>query len=912
MEQYQMQPIIVYGEASPPTMYEEAKAEGYTDDEILNHLKSSEKYQEALNEGYSEQEILSYYGVPTEGDLIFKREYPTTPEGYLDVREQLPLNLVQPKDVKATAPISQVAGTPEYELAQKQMAVMEDADTKVSKTVAQADSLRANLIQLAMDAWDGKVNENQMKTLMLAGETLKAEGVIDDMVQDPTDGKIYYVKNGQTRPMESSLWDSISASKMEALGSVLGAVALTETGPAGMVAGGAAGAASGRAYDMGEAAKRFGIELTPGDVAKGMFLAGAQDAVIGVAGAAVIGTASKVSGKIRNIGQILADDNLPEAYAKTLELTGKSNDEAVQLTKDYLREFAEGPAIIAQGETSKDFRRATIEALMLTDPKMISMVKAGTKDLTANTNLATQVEARALQAKKLAEDSMTNGQDVIKNLENFRQVSGELYGNMRGAFNNVFQGRTVNMDPVIERASKVDRYLTEDLISSFTDAEQRVVYRFRSKLNQIEPGQADIEDLLDVRQAYNELYSVLKKSVKKPAKDALRGIKLSIDDSISSEINKLDTLSGSEKKKLKLLFQKSREFYSVGAQLDTNKLVSTLTTPGKNSEKVLDDLYKFADANAKEYDHVMSLLSKDERAQAEQAVLGRVIQKNLRTTSADFKSIVTQMERVSGKMETDEARQMVARFNQMDKLFGQDPVFESITKNVSLESASAGISPTTNPIEFIQHRTAYTGLSRFWERAQLVLPGLLNELSFGLAGKTPGVKAWVRTAKELAIQRNIEDALLNAKTPVEFLQRTTEIPGMKSSYISGVKEFVKHYEQYAEELNRIDPAVRGKYVKQWKTPQLPAESSVPQTQTPSKPDFYAGKTGIDPNLMAVIKSDKERAMVQHLADSTQDPQVLQAFTRQLLKAYEHAAKTGDTEQVSTLLRQWRKRQRGIK
>lgn len=123
MEQYQMQPIIVYGEASPPTMYEEAKAEGYTDDEILNHLKSSEKYQEALNEGYSEQEILSYYGVPTEGDLIFKREYPTTPEGYLDVREQLPLDLVRPRDVKATAPVSRIAGTPEYELAQKQMAV---------------------------------------------------------------------------------------------------------------------------------------------------------------------------------------------------------------------------------------------------------------------------------------------------------------------------------------------------------------------------------------------------------------------------------------------------------------------------------------------------------------------------------------------------------------------------------------------------------------------------------------------------------------------------------------------------------------------------------------------------------------------------------------------------------------------
>lgn len=900
-------------ESNKASMYEEAKAEGYSDEEILTHVRSSGKYKTALQEGYTEQEVLAYYGIPEtpqEEDLSFSRK--TTPEGYLDLKDQVPNNLVENMDNSTTAPIHQVPGTEQYKQYQTDLAQAELTEDKVSSTIAKAESLRSNIFQQINDAITGKAGEESMKTMMLAAETLRAEGIIDDLVQDPNTGQVYYTKGSVTRPFEASLIDSLSASKMEALSSVLGGVALTEAGPLAMFGGAAAGAATGRAYDMGEAAKRFGIELTPGDLAKGMFLAGAQDVALGAVGGALIASGGKVSAKLRNIQQILADDNLPEAYTKTLELTGKTQEEASKLTRDYLSEFAEGKTILAQGEQSNSFKRATIEALMLTDPKMISMVKAGTRDLTANTNLASQVEARANNARKLAEASISNGQDVAKNLEDFRQASGELYGTMRGAFNNVFQGRTVNIEPVAEKASRVDKYLTEDLISSFTDSEQRIVYKFRNKLNQIDPRNADIEDLLDLRQAYNEVYGVVRKTAKKPTKDALRGIKLSIDDSISSEINKLDTLSGVEKKKLKLLFQKSREFYGMGAQLDSNKLVTTLNTPGKNSEKLLDDLYKFADAASPEYDQVMSVLSKEERVKAEQAILGRIIQKNVKTSSANFREIVSQMSRVSGRMETEESQQLIARFNDMDRLFGQDPVFESLTKNISLESASAGISPTTNPVEFVAHRTAYTGLSRFWERAQLIMPGLLNELSFGLAGKTPGVKAWVRTARELAIQRNIEDALLQSKTPVDFFERTAKIPGMKSSYVSGAKEFVKYYSQYAEELNKIDPAIREKYVKQWKTPQLPAESSVPGAQqVPSKPDFYAGQSGIDPNLMAVVKSDKERALIQQLANSTKDKATLEAFTRQLTKAYQQAAESGDTSQVKALLNQWRKRQRDL-
>lgn len=238
-----------------------------------------------------------------------------------------------------------------YEMQTKQVQQFEsDEEADVSKTLAeiqQAVSTAADQLGFTEDSEQAMARYNKEATRVLTEKGYR--------VETRGDQKVIVGQQGKEYPFEPGVLDSIIASKGEMLGAmgagiatgtaagaaggaIAGPVGATVGGGLGGLVGGVAGAIKGDEADVLRHAEKYGIEITPEELADRRLEVGLGEVV----GTAVGGTIGKAIGKLFTKSAIkeftsLADlpKNTREKVATLQKTTGLSDEQMEANIKQY-------------------------------------------------------------------------------------------------------------------------------------------------------------------------------------------------------------------------------------------------------------------------------------------------------------------------------------------------------------------------------------------------------------------------------------------------------------------------------------------------------------------------------------------------------------------------------------------------
>ena len=640
-----------------------------------------------------------------------------------------------------------------------------------------------------------------------------------DSVQINEKGEMRVAKDGKYYELDDSLFDTLKegawASRGEVAASVGGGFAggylanLINKDPRkkglSMVLGGIMGDASssmlGRTIDMLRNAAATRKELTGMDILDAATDAGAGSAIFGTGittlGAAVAKPTKAIAGRV---GDKIIQGNIggAEQYAKEAgESLDKAND---LLARQSQHEEIQQPWFSAVNNKRQD----RLAALAQTNPSLANELatEIGDNPIVAD-GVRKNIDARARAVYAQLEKSASTPEQIRANIEGYIDGVSKQYEQTKEVLTEIAPEKTFDIQSsgIIEQIRGF-----EDLIGN-VDSKNEVI-ALANRLTK--KGKMGIDDLIEARQEINYILSKQRRYV---GKEAINGIKDTIDTAIDDILSK--TTAPEE---TKTALRKSIDDYRVMKEMTEgsayNDIMKDTLTPEQFDQKIAHH----AQTISKTLEQVTSKLKPEEKAGAEMRIIFGLVQKAT-TDNGGFKAIdfPKLAQAIKGaEFATPEAREMANGLAHMGDLFMQDIKLFTASMNATAGKPSQGIS--WNPI--IRARTMMA--NQFMNTVSAFFPG------FG---------------KSAAFRKHVGQSMTKSRTPMEFFQRIAEHPDAPESLLDKLRPIAKEMaeQRKAIEQERIQAEQLAKEERLAKevAEKQALEEEVASFKTPSKEELSA-------------------------------------------------------------------------
>jgi hypothetical protein len=702
---------------------------------------------------------------------------------------------------------------------------MSDKQSEISDVYSRAKQMHGQLrILNAFDEDIPYAAKNTAISYLMANDIIT--GVTEDMSQ-------VQLPNGKMAKLDSTFVDDIAEDAYSlllaaetalitetAVASKLPAPPQVKVGYAAVATliGSATGFGTGEVQRKMENAKFFDVELDPKDYFKAYTQAFFED----ISGYGIAASAKKVGEvtigaigeKYNRVYNALVNNDLDGAY-DTLWKTSARTDEEKNIIIEKAAAANNEPIPLA---TSREGKLKRMEYLAKYDNSLNPYLKNAT-------GMSIESVSDITKAMRKRTDDLSNAigegrSDIVRLINETDQVASDIYGAMTQNMSNAFSGITIDPANLQGRLGSVISMLKKNK-ATFTESTQAAVEKLIQKSEEI----GSIDDLIAFNKTYNRAYRKLFKSgnLDKKELDAIKaGAKLTKGE-VYRQIDKLPTLTASEKTKLKLSFANANQAVSTAKDaIDTNlfgrMLVSKKSTDVKASNNVIDQLISAAKRTSidpeksPEFIRVMSTLSEENIGLVEASMLNRIVEKYTDEGISDFGKILSDARGVSNLLTSQKARAILEQLEKFDVLFANDAAMAAATGlNVSTKLAPAGLSKST------VESTKYALNSNFFRKVQLVLPAILREVG---VGRVPLVKGVLETAEENAVQAaveiNVHNAIRNAKTMPDMFSEILKVENLPPKARITVLDAFKSYGKLNEAISKIPIEERIEYVKSFK------------------------------------------------------------------------------------------------
>lgn len=521
---------------------------------------------------------------------------------------------------------------------------------------------------------------------------------------NPSTGELEYVdKDGQSRPVDSSLMNSVFNSKGEIMGGISGAITGARVGATagtmvlpgwgtaigtgiGSVAGGAMGAMAGRGVDMVLNSYVLREQLEADLAWTQMKEAGIADATFGIIGAGVMKLGAQgLKSVMRGYDLVLAG-NSKGAYNALLENMLIDESQAKELVEQWEK-------LSGRTAPGKNFQERAISVITTTQQggDVFLQPSVGKDPKLANTIVA-DVNARAKGLYKAIDevDAAGAGKLLQSDLKAYKADVEEFYGLVKAEGGEAIDGTDFRFD-----YEKLAIRPALEAIEQNID-NPRIKERFAAYLSRIDSntGGRTFSDLIDLRQAVNNFKYSTSKMGKKDV-ETVNGVLARIDSTIAKAAKEYmdhpeDWMAN---------WKTAKSEYSKMKVLEQNVLYKAINKKGATEESIARAIKDKINALDGTFDQVLEKLPPATRRTTEAAIIRAMTDKFTIGRATDLQATHFPMlsDALKGMdIRTPEARRLVKAIDEMAKVFKNDVNLGQLSGRLTVPQFQSYL--TTDPV----------------------------------------------------------------------------------------------------------------------------------------------------------------------------------------------------------------------
>ncbi|MDD2290649.1 MAG: hypothetical protein PHV52_00085 [Aliarcobacter sp.] len=668
----------------------------------------------------------------------------------------------------------------------KEFLEKQDENKIDDKLIGDIESLARVDRQLFRDATpeDKKKYMENVGNVLARGGYALGKDTDGNFVAVGEDGKPKAITNG----FFEGIIDGLVADKGEFAGAISGAYAGTKLaktvptaiGKAATVLGSSAmGAMTGTALDTAISSYKTNQKLSVED----FFNELGKSAVLDVAGNAigygVIKAGSKVVEGTKELKDYVLSGNINGArdiLKKDLGIDENYIDDALIQAKNQYKEVSD---YTNKGITDKAKQQEELLAAVQNDKKFGNQIIRDVvlDDVDAARNVSRTIDARAKNVLSLFDDVKVSGTDIKNSVKEYEDNVHQKYSDMRNTFKDAFSEtgyrfdlKTLKFDETLEKLSeKVTDPITKEKFKNLKTTLDNIVYDKDLGIGVVK----DFDDLLDIRQMMNKFYRKNQGAFElKPDKDAFFNLVKNIDTEIESSVK--NYLPEEIHKPLLDAFDNARMEYKQMYDIADTKLYKSLMADGISAEDRMENLIKHTADDENEFSTLLNKLPGEQQEKIENSIVNTFLEKNLLGQSNEIQAIdYAKVSNSLGKMKdfftTESGKESIDMIDNMSKKFGNDLELIKVANKANIDT-NVGIATT------IKGRLEYKIVKDSYDRLMRLIP-------------------FSSTAKRLALQEHIKQALQKSRTPMEMVKRvarSSEIPADElASLKSDILDFNK-------------------------------------------------------------------------------------------------------------------------
>lgn len=614
-----------------------------------------------------------------------------------------------------------------------------------------------------------------------------------------SDGKFVAVgEDGKAKEITNDSWkgllDSFVADEGEFAGATAGAYAGTKIaknvptilGKTAVIAGSSAlGAATGTALDTAISSYKTNQKLTIEDILNELGKSAVLDAAGNAIGYGVIKAGSKVIEGTKELKDYVLSGNINGArdiLKKDLGIDENYIDDALIQAKNQYKEVSD---YTNKGLTDKAKQQEELLAAVQNDKKFGNQIirDVVADDIDVARNVAKTIDARTKNVLNLFDDVKVNGTDIKNSVKEYEDSVHQKYSDMRDTFKDAFSEtgyrfdlKNLKFDETLEKLSeKVTDPTTKEKFKNLKTTLDNIVYDKDLGIGVVK----DFNDLLDIRQMMNKFYRKNQGAFElKPDKDAFFNLIKNIDTEIEGSVK--DYLPEEIHKPLLNAFDNARMDYKQMYDIADTKLYKSLMDDGMSADDRMENLIKHTADDENEFSTLMKKLPGEQQEKIENSIVKTFLEKNLLGESNEIQAIdYAKVSNSLGKMKdfftTDSGKEAIDIIDNMSKKFGDDLELVKVANKANIDT-NAGIATT------IKGRLEYKIVKNSYDRLMRLIP-------------------FSSTAKRLALQEHIKEALQKSRTPMEMVKRVVRSPEIPADELASLKSDILDF-------NKIQRATR--------------------------------------------------------------------------------------------------------
>jgi len=608
------------------------------------------------------------------------------------------------------------------------------------------------------------------------------------------DGKPKAITNG----FFESIVDGLVADKGELAGAIGGAMAgtkLAKNVPTGIgkvatvLGSSTMGAMTGTALDTAISSYKTNQKLSVEDFLNELGKSAVLDVAGNAIGYGVIKAGSKVVEGTKELKDYILSGNINGArdiLKKDLGIDENYIDEALIEAKNQYKEVTD---YTNKGITDKAKQQEELLAAVQNDKKFGNQIIRDVvlDDVDAARNVSRTIDARAKNVLSLFDDVKVNGTDIKNSVKEYEDSVHQKYSDMRNTFKDAFSEtgyrfdlKTLKFDETLEKLSeKVTDPTTKEKFKNLKTTLDNIVYDKDLGIGVVK----DFDDLLDIRQMMNKFYRKNQGAFElKPDKDAFFNLVKNIDTEIESSVK--NYLPEEIHKPLLDAFDNARMDYKQMYDIaDTGLYKSLMSDSGLSADARMENLIKHTADDENEFSTLLKKLPGEQQEKIENSIVKTFLEKNLLGQSNEIQAIdYAKVSNSLGKMKdfftTDSGKEAIDMIDNMSKKFGNDLELIKVANKANIDT-NAGIATT------IKGRLEYKIVKNSYDRLMRLIP-------------------FSSTAKRLALQEHIKEALQKSRTPMEMVKRVAKSADIPTDELASLKSDILDFNKTQRATRQSD------------------------------------------------------------------------------------------------------------
>lgn len=617
-----------------------------------------------------------------------------------------------------------------------------------------------------------------------------------------TDGNFVAVgEDGKTKAITNGFFegiiDGLVADKGEFAGAISGAYAGTKLaktvptaiGKAATVLGSSAmGAMTGTALDTAISSYKTNQKLSVEDFLNELGKSAVLDVAGNAIGYGVIKAGSKAVEGTKELKDYVLSGNINGArdiLKKDLGIDENYIDDALIQAKNQYKEVSD---YTNKGITDKTKQQEELLAAVQNDKKFGNQIIRDVvlDDIDAARNVAKTIDTRAKNTLSLFDDVKVSGTDIKNSVKEYEDNVHQKYSDMRNTFKDAFSEtgyrfdlKTLKFDETLEKLSeKVTDPITKEKFKNLKTTLDNIVYDKDLGIGVVK----DFDDLLDIRQMMNKFYRKNQGAFElKPDKDAFFNLIKNIDTEIESSVK--NYLPEEIHKPLLDAFDNARMEYKQMYDIADTKLYKSLMADGISADDRMKNLINHTADDENEFSTLLNKLPGEQQEKIENSIVNTFLEKNLLGQSneiqaIDYTKVNNGLQKMKDFFTTDSGKDAIDMIDNMSKKFGNDLELFKAATQANIDT-NAGIATT------IKGRLEYKIVKNSYDRLMRLVP-------------------FSSTAKRLALQEHIKQALQKSRTPMEMVKRVAKSTDIPADELAGLKSDILDFNKVQRTTRRAE------------------------------------------------------------------------------------------------------------